>query len=235
LAAITIFAAELAEQPQRIRTVVKADARTGKLVRSVIASPKPAARPAPAPVVSAGSAAQSEVPKPLAPAPTPLDATVERIAAQHSLPPELLHSVIKVESNYDRFAVSPKGASGLMQLIPSTARRFGVSNVFDPVENIQAGAQYLKYLLNLYGGDYHRALAAYNAGEGAVAKYNGIPPYPETQNYVVQVQKRFDAATLVSAAKQKEKDAKTVAPKPEGPGHIEEVLEPDGSVRYISR
>ena len=116
-------------------------------------------------------------------------AIVERIAAEQSVPPELLHSVIQVESNYNPGAVSPKGAQGLMQLMPETARRFGVPNSFDPVENIQGGAKYLKYLLELYKGDYPSALAAYNAGEKAVAKYGGIPPYAETQNYVAQVQR----------------------------------------------
>ena len=81
-----------------------------------------------------------------------------------------------------------------MQLIPETARRFGVLDSFNPVENIQGGAKYLKYLLDLYEGDYPRALAAYNAGEKAVAKYGGVPPYAETQNYVAQVQKRLVSA-----------------------------------------
>jgi len=88
--------------------------------------------------------------------------TVEQIAAEQSLPPELIHSVIKVESNYNPYAISPKGALGMMQLIPATARRFGVSDVFNPVDNIQGGARYLKYLLDLYHGNYPLALAAYN-------------------------------------------------------------------------
>ena len=85
----------------------------------------------------------------------------------------------------------PKGALGLMQLIPSTARRFGVSDVFDPVDNIQGGARYLKYLLGLYKGDKALALAAYNAGEGAVSRYGGVPPFAETRNYVNQVRQRL--------------------------------------------
>jgi soluble lytic murein transglycosylase-like protein len=166
---------------------------------------------------------------------------VDRIAAEHSLPPELLHSVIQVESNYNPGAVSPKGAQGLMQLMPDTARRFGVPNSFDPVENIQGGAKYLKYLLELYKGDYPRALAAYNAGEKAVARYGGIPPYAETRNYVVQVQRRIDAAKP-AAPVQKEAPAKSpeTAPGPqrqteETPRHIQEVVAADGTVRYVSQ
>src|SRR6266852_4513315 len=98
-----------------------------------------------------------------------LGCAVARIAAQNQLSPLLIHSVIAVESNYNPYAISTKGAQGLMQLIPATARRFGVSNVFNPVENIQGGARYLRYLLDLYANNYPLALAAYNAGEGAVA------------------------------------------------------------------
>ena len=96
-----------------------------------------------------------------------------------------------MESNYNPGAVSPKGAQGLMQLIPETARRFGVLDSFDPVENIQGGAKYLKYLLDLYKGDYPRALAAYNAGPERVQQYGRIPPYVETNSYVRRVQKNY--------------------------------------------
>ena len=124
---------------------------------------------------------------------TTLDRTVEEIAARNALPSQLLHSVIKVESNYNAMAVSPKGALGMMQLIPATARRFGVGNVFNATENIEGGAKYLRYLLDLFGNDYRLAIAAYNAGEGAVAKYGGVPPYAETQNYVTLVRKQLEA------------------------------------------
>ena len=122
-----------------------------------------------------------------------LTETVDRIARQNQLSPQLVHSVIQVESNYDPNAVSPKGAQGLMQLIPATARRFGVSDAFDPADNIQGGARYLKYLLELYKGDEALALAAYNAGEGAVSRYGGVPPFPETQNYVAKVRQQLAA------------------------------------------
>ena len=172
-------------------------------------------------------------------------AIVERIAAEQSVPAELLHSVIQVESNYNPGAVSPKGAQGLMQLMPETARRFGVPNSFDPVENIQGGAKYLKYLLELYKGDYPRALAAYNAGEKAVAKYGGIPPYVETRNYVTQVQSRVDARRKIDAAKpaaarpEASKLAETATagdvPSEDAPRHIQEIVAADGSVRYVTQ
>lgn len=153
-------------------SVVKTDPRTGRLVRTVVRR-QPAVRMA------------------LAMPSAPLIETVERIAEENQLSASLVHSVIQVESNYDANAVSPKGALGLMQLIPSTARRFGVLNVFDPADNIQGGARYLKHLLGLYKGDQALALAAYNAGEGAVSRYGGVPPFPETQGYVAKVQQRL--------------------------------------------
>jgi soluble lytic murein transglycosylase-like protein len=146
--------------------------------------------------------------------------------------PLLVHSVIKVESNYNPFAVSPKGAQGLMQLIPATARRFGVTNPSDPMENIRGGAKYLKYLLDLYHGDYPLALAAYNAGEQAVARYGGVPPYPETRNYVDLVEKQLQGSGKAAISIPETTSAR---PEPVGPAHIQEIVEPDGSVRYVSR
>ena len=154
-----------------------------------------------------------------------------RSAARNALPVQLLHSVIRVESNYNPNAVSPKGALGLMQLIPATARRFGVDNVFNPLENLEGGARYLRYLLDLYGGNYPLALAAYNAGEGAVAKYGGVPPYPETQNYLQLVQKHLVKTVGVPHAA----PAPSVRSAPDGAAHIDEIVETDGSVRYVSR
>jgi soluble lytic murein transglycosylase-like protein len=163
---------------------------------------------------------------------TGIDAVVQRIAAEHSLSPQLIHSVIKVESNYNPHAVSSKGALGLMQLIPSTARRFGVSDAFNPIQNIQGGARYLRYLLDLFDGSYPLALAAYNAGEAAVARYGGIPPFAETQNYVVLVRKQLEKA---AAAKPVPAPAPAIEAKQTGPEHIVEEVQPDGSVRYVSR
>jgi soluble lytic murein transglycosylase-like protein len=232
-------------------SVVRVDAKTGKLVRSVVVAPKPVnqQRVAETRVAETVVAPRviSPVEVPAVPAALPaassepsgpgINAMVESIAAQHALPPQLIHSVIKVESNYNPNAVSSKGAQGLMQLIPATARRFGVSDVFNPVENIQGGAKYLKYLLDLFNNDYRLALAAYNAGEAAVAKYGDVPPYPETRNYLVQVGKRLEEAQKASAAaeRQKSKETKAVEAKSDAPRQIQQVVDADGTVRYVAR
>lgn len=115
-------------------------------------------------------------------------ALIEHTARQHGLWPELLHAVIRAESGYRPDAVSVAGACGLMQLMPETAARFEVRDIWDPAENLRGGARYLRFLLDLFGQDLRLALAAYNAGENAVRRYgNQVPPYPETQEYVVRV------------------------------------------------
>jgi soluble lytic murein transglycosylase-like protein len=108
-------------------------------------------------------------------------------ADRHGLDRALLAAVAKVESNFDPYAVSPRGACGLLQLMPATARRFEVKNVFDPEQNVEGGARYLRWLLDRFGGRMDLALAGYNAGEGAVDRYHGIPPYRETTGYVLRV------------------------------------------------
>jgi hypothetical protein len=118
---------------------------------------------------------------------------IQEVALQHDLDPALLHAVIRVESAYNPVAVSHKGAVGLMQLMPATAQRFGVSDSTDPRENLNGGAKYLKLLLSLFNADMRLALAAYNAGENAVKRHgNRIPPYRETQHYVSKVLEYYD-------------------------------------------
>jgi soluble lytic murein transglycosylase-like protein len=113
---------------------------------------------------------------------------IEGAANRFNLHPELLHAVIRAESAYNPSAVSSAGAIGLMQLMPATAARYNVSDIYDPVENVYGGAQYLRFLLDMFDHDLRLALAGYNAGENAVVKYgNRIPPYPETQKYVRKV------------------------------------------------
>jgi hypothetical protein len=162
--------------------VVRADRRTGKLVRSVAPLKNPANDAAP--VHREPSINISEM--------------VEKAARDNHVDPLLVHSIIQVESNYNPYAVSPKGAQGLMQLMPPTARDLGVNDSFDPRQNIEAGVRYLKYLQDLYKDD-RLALAAYNAGPGAVQRYKWIPPYPETQDYVNRVGEQYGAAKKAAA------------------------------------
>lgn len=111
---------------------------------------------------------------------------VRRAATLYQIPEELVRAVIKVESDYDPRAVSRAGAQGLMQLMPDTAERMQVKDILDPVENIMGGVRYLRVLANMFNGDLGLTLAAYNAGEGAVIRHGGIPPYDETQDYVTK-------------------------------------------------
>lgn len=115
-------------------------------------------------------------------------AEIDAAAAKYGIDPALLRGLIRQESNFDPNAGSPAGAQGLCQLMPGTAAALGCTNPLDPVQNIDAGAKYLRQQLDAFGGDVSKALAAYNAGPGAVKRYGGVPPYAETQNYVRQVQ-----------------------------------------------
>src|SRR6266508_329561 len=116
-----------------------------------------------------------------------LDWIIFRAGEKQGVDPRFIHAVIKQESKYNPKAVSYVGAQGLMQMMPATAKRFGLKNPLDPTANVAAGTKYLKWLLKRFNGDVSLALAGYNAGEGAVDKYKGIPPYHETENYVKKI------------------------------------------------
>jgi soluble lytic murein transglycosylase-like protein len=144
---------------------------------AVVEEPKPAPEPP--------RVAPAVPPEPLKPR-----ELVEQAAHRNGLPPELLHSVARVESAYRPDAVSPKGAIGIMQLMPGTAALLK-ANPHDPEQNVEAGARHLRELLIRYNGETMKALAAYNAGEGAVSRYNGVPPYAETRDYVEKVLRNY--------------------------------------------
>jgi len=122
------------------------------------------------------------------PADVPYGAEITAAAKKHGIDPALLAGLVKQESGFNPNAGSPAGARGLTQLMPGTAAGLGVTNVLDPAQSLDGGAKYLRAQLDAFGGDVARALAAYNAGPGAVQRYGGVPPYAETQNYVRAVQ-----------------------------------------------
>lgn len=195
---------------KRTVSTVRADYRTGRLIRTTtIVEVKPV-EPRP---IEPRIIAPLEVGGPAKPD-APINEIVEEAAQKHGVDPILVHSVIKAESNYNPNAISVVGARGLMQLMPATARQLGVHNSFNPKENIEGGVKYLKYLQQKFQ-DPALALAAYNAGEGAVAKYNNsIPPYRETQDYVVKVARNYRAAKAAELRHPALRQANLPAPPP---------------------
>lgn len=129
-----------------------------------------------------------------APAGSDLAVLATAAARRHHLDPALVLALVQVESAFQPRAVSPKGAQGLTQLMPSTALELGVKDALDPAQNLDGGARYLRQLLTRYGGDVKRALAAYNAGPGAVDRHNGVPPFRETRQYVRRVLDRYNSS-----------------------------------------
>ena len=199
-------------QGSHVTVVVHPDVRTGKLIQSVVVRPREVEsrvhEPIAEPVTNVAVALSSNVIE-----------MVDQIAVAYGVEGALVHSVIRAESNYNAQAVSPKGALGMMQLIPSTARRFGVLNPFDARQNIEGGVRYLRFLLDYYKNDYPKAIAAYNAGEGAVDRYQGVPPYQETRNYLTQVARNLKAARQAAQAKTKAAEiARTEEKVPKQPG-----------------
>jgi len=152
---------------------------------------------------------------------------INRIAREQGVDPDLVKAIIRVESNFDPRAVSRKGAQGLMQLMPATAADHAVADAFDPEQNIAGGVRYLRKLMDLFGGDLRLALGGYNAGENAVARFNGVPPYRETQQYVRKVlalyrSRNFDLPQGARRA-------------PEPPRIVREVIVPNGGPTTVYR
>lgn len=129
-------------------------------------------------------------------APTEIEDLVSEVSARHGVDPRLVTTVIGVESNFNAQAVSPKGARGLMQLMPDTAKQYGVRNVHDPRENVEGGVAYLMDLTRRYGGDLRLALAAYNAGPEAVERASGVPNFRETRDYLRRIEARYGVLSL---------------------------------------
>lgn len=167
-------------------TVSLSNMPTDERYAVLIAAPRQAV--AAAPELAAAPVASGRKGEPKLARKAGYDRVVDEVSRTYGLESALLHAVISVESRYNPRAVSSKGATGLMQLMPQTAKRYGVADAFDPRQNLNGGARYLRDLLRLFNNDTRLALAAYNAGEHAVMKHgNRIPPYRETQNYVPRV------------------------------------------------
>lgn len=174
-----------------------------------------------------------------------VDNFIVEAGSRHGVDPVLLYAIMHQESTFKARAVSPKGARGLMQLMPGTAVRYGVTNIFDPRQNIEGGARYMKFLLNLFDGDVNLALAGYNAGEGAVMKYGyRIPPYSETQEYVRRISRRYalmrDPFTARNANSISREQVAAVRGKDSAPLSIYErnvyaVRLPDGRLQLMSQ
>ncbi len=126
------------------------------------------------------------------------DAIIDSIAKDYGLESSLIHSIIRTESDYDPNAVSSKGAVGLMQLMPETAEKYGVEDLYDPRQNILGGVKYLRDLINSFGRKTDYVLAAYNAGHNAIKKYGGIPPFPETRRFIQKVKATYPHSTIRS-------------------------------------
>jgi len=218
MALIGVGAATAGSPAGRITSVVRANARTGKLVRAVVVT-------SPADVSNLNEAESAR---------HDLRTIVQETASRHDLDPLLVDSVIQAESGYNALAVSSKGAEGLMQLIPATARRFGVKNTFDPRENVEGGVRYLKYLKEAFK-DERLALAAYNAGERAVVKYGWIPPYRETRDYVHKVGKRYSEARKVSAGAPSASQPPAAAPEQPQYRPIEQFVDAEGRLHIRTR
>jgi soluble lytic murein transglycosylase-like protein len=180
---------------------------------------------APAPTLSQSSGFAAEE------VPASIRTLVETISANNGVDPALVRAVMKTESNFNRWAVSSKGALGLMQLIPSTGRRYGVRDFFDPEQNISGGVQYLRFLLDKFNGDVDLSLAAYNAGENLVGRIGRIPSIPETTNYVQRVRAVYKKKSAPVTASTAAPSAVAASSTPE-PARIYKTVDARGVVHF---
>src|SRR5271154_6308495 len=171
--------------------------------------------PAPATPSVSSAASVASAKSPSSRPSLPMNEVVNTASAEYHLDPDLVNSVIHAESGFNSHAVSPKGARGLMQLMPNTASQLGVNNAFDPQDNVQGGSRYLRELLERYNFDLVKALAAYNAGPERVEQYNGVPPFRETRAYVARIVHEYNVKKTAQEKEEKRKQlaAKTPAAK----------------------
>lgn len=218
-AAVNMESAPVDTPPSRATVVIRADNKSGRLIRSVAVP----SRPVPSRDVTPQSPAAPDKE-------TNVAALVDKTAREQGVDPLLVHSIIQVESGYNQYAISHRGAEGLMQLFPPTARTLGVSNSFDAEQNIRAGVKHLKQLQERFKDD-RLALAAYNAGEGAVTRFRGIPPYAETQDYVIKV------GRTLGNARRKAKAAAPTPPEPSKPefAPVEHYVDEQGRLHLRTR
>lgn len=162
--------------------------------------------------------------------PADIEQLVQQTSDRFQVDPKLVHAIIQVESAYDPNAISSKGAMGLMQLIPATAQRFGVGDPFDPRQNLEGGVNYLRYLLDMFGGDLDLSLAAYNAGEHRVSRAGAVPPITETRDYVRKVSKLYHDEPGASPPASASKPAAKEPPK----APIVRYVDAQGIVHYTN-
>ncbi len=179
---------------ERMLYVVEGDAVVFTNLPTPGARPLPGFEPAPRAAAPRAPGVRRPLPQ------TFYDPHIERVARENGVSAELIKAVAAVESGFDAEAVSPAGAQGLMQLMPRTAEAYGVTDAFDPVANLEAGARHLRVLLDEFEGDTTLALAAYNAGSAAVRRYNGVPRFPETRDYVKKVHERLGSLPSLTPA-----------------------------------
>ena len=234
------------ETPAQIAPAARRNKRlklTARAVPAAVASAQPATAPrpsaAPALPMAAGTALEG-----FSTGDAKVDTYIVDSSNRHGVDPLLIYSIMHRESSFKRFALSNKGARGLMQLMPATAARLGVRDIFDPQQNIEGGVKYIRFLLNLFDGDVRLALAGYNAGEGAVLKYRrSVPPYRETQEYVRRISERYALMRDPSTARLAPRVSRTQIAKlkaAEPPPlayetHIFTVRTPDGKLRLVSQ